>query len=141
MIGKYPYSKRSYYPHLRSDESLLYDSLLLAHPLLFDSVDFDVRVGSGQPTHEPILKQAYKDLKDLTKWRLDLVGYNDASVTIVELKTNPRAGVVGQLLCYRFLYSLKFSNSTNIKLLLVTNVLVQDLKTCLDHFRIKYIIL
>lgn len=141
MIGEYEYKKLYHYPHLRLEEVNFYDQLIIEYPALFDSVDFDVKVGTGNFFRSILPKQVYEDGKILSKWRIDLIGYKDDLTTIVELKKSARAGAIGQLICYELLFRKTHTNVTNLELLLVTDQLVPDLLFCCNTLKIKTILL
>ncbi len=137
MPGEFKYKKLHRYPHFRPDEIAMYERLLEKHPSLFNTVDFDVRVGTGNYFPGILPKPIHKGGKDLSKWRIDFIGYKDDNVTIVELKTAARAGAIGQLTCYRILYKRVFVNIQNLNMLLVTDQIVPDLKYCASILNIK----
>lgn len=139
MIGEFKYEKLHRYPHLRPEEVEMYERLLVHFPTLFTSVDFDVRVGTGQFFPGILPKEIHQDGRELSKWRIDFVGYKDDSTTIVELKTAARASAIGQLTCYKILYERNVTNIQNLNLLLVTDQVVPDLKYCASILNIKVI--
>ena len=139
-LGRSPYSVKTTFGHLRPYEIDLFKRLVRRKPKLFDSVDFDVQVGTSQYFRGIYPKAIYYDGKQISLWRIDFVGYKANLRTIVELKTLSRASAIGQLLCYQYLYSKSFPNEPVPSLLLVTDQIIPNMDICLSHFSIPYLL-
>jgi len=104
----------------------LWNKFLTEHGAEFKGFDYDVKIGEGVKPLTPVPNYLEKDLADLTKKRIDAVGYQSDGVQLFEVK--PRAGTaaLGQLLGYKVLYNSTFPNNKVKALVLVTSYLNQD---------------
>lgn len=95
---------RKFYPERTDRESTVIRDFLAEHLHEFDSVSFSVRVGQGQspdPTHLPGVQRAtvFSSQK-----RIDILGRQGSSTTIIEVKERVTPAALGQILTYRHLF-------------------------------------
>lgn len=104
MIGRFPNKQLFKYPRMSLEDSKIWGRYLSKFSDLYDSFDYDLRVGAGVTPDLPIPEKFIKDYEDLTKKRIDAVGYKNNKATLFEVK--PRAGTaaLGQLISYRDLF-------------------------------------
>lgn len=138
MPGKFNYEKMWKYPHLLGDDKEVWDRFILKFPDKFETVDYDIHVGSGiEPLEEPESKPA-QQWKDLTRKRIDVVGWKINFATIIEVKKRVGLPTLGQILGYRFLYHRQNPGTFLLPSLIVCSQINQDDKDVLDHFGILY---
>jgi len=128
MEGRFPYKKLPKYPHLKPADIKIWERFIEAYPGYFDSVDYDIKIGtpreySGHPGD--VIKE---DLEYLSRKRIDVVGYTGEDISIVEVK--PLAGVsaIGQVECYTALYRPFVVERINIVSVIITDAEVPDIK-------------
>jgi len=127
MSGKYEYSVQNWYHGMSPRECRVWTAFIQKFPDRFDSVDYNVRVGSGSIAPEPF-EQQYPGLwKLLTQKRIDAVGWNEDIPTIVEVKDEARSTALGELITYSTLYKETFSINFDVPLLLVCVLVDPDL--------------
>ena len=138
MTGRFAYKVLPKYPHLGADEAGIWNAFIAKHPDFFDSVDYDVHVGSprkfpGQPRDRITL-----GMEEMSRHRIDFVGYKDETIYIGEIKRNSQLGAIGQLLGERELYQEEFAPKTKPKLILLTDKENPDVRKLANKFGIDF---
>jgi len=141
MPGKYNYEILPKYPHLLGEDIPIWERFLEAYPNYFDSVDYDVKVGSGVNSDVISDKKYRTYYEDLTKKRIDVLGWKNFFITIVEIKKRVSLGTLGQIIGYKFLYSEEHPEENLIKTLIITSSIDRDDQKVLDHFSIPFIVI
>ncbi len=140
MPGKFNYEVRHKYPHLIGEDTEVWNRFISKFPDRFNTVDYDVHVGKGADT-SPIPDETSKNYwENLTKKRIDVIGYKDTFVTIVEVKKRASLFTLGQVLGYRFLYLREFPEVLLVRTLIVAAAISQDDRDTLKHYGIDFII-
>ena len=139
MPGKFNYEIRSKYPHLIGEDSLIWTKFITLYPERFDTVDYDVKVGQGVDT--TIIPEGKYQLywAELTKKRIDVIGYKDNLVTIVEVKKRVGLPTLGQILGYKFLYLREYPEITSLGTLIVCSSIDQDDIDVLEYYGMHFI--
>lgn len=91
-------------PGLVPIESAIGKAWLALHRNDYDSVIFNVRLGSGTPMPPGTPDYILKAVKASTTKRSDIIAFRNGSVTIVEIKDRIGLGALGQLQGYQHLY-------------------------------------
>jgi len=139
MPGKFNYEPRHKYPHLIGDDTEVWHRFILMYPDKFDTVDYDVKVGKGADTY-PIPNEAdQKYWSTLTKKRIDVIGFKNNFVTIIEVKKRVGLFTLGQVLGYRYLYLREHSELKSVSTLIVCSSIDQDDIDVLEHFGINFV--
>lgn len=140
MPGKFNYEFRHKYPHLIGEDTEVWNRFILKYPDRFDTVDYDIKVGRGADT-TPIQEQTSKEYwAQLTKKRIDVIGYKNNFVTIVEVKKRGSLFTLGQILGYKYLYLREFPEVLSVLTLIVAAQISQDDRDALSHFGIDFVI-
>lgn len=140
MPGKFNYEFRHKYPHLIGEDTEVWNRFILKYPDIFDTVDYDFKVGRGADT-TPINEQSSKEYwAELTKKRIDVIGYKNNFVTIVEVKKRASLFTLGQILGYRYLYLREFPEVLSVWTLIIAAQISQDDMDVLNHFGIDFVI-
>lgn len=141
MKGRYPNTKLARYPRMSVEDTKIWNEFIALHGKEFDSFDYDLPVGEGEPvnTSEPAWLQ--KDWSDLTRKRIDAVGYASGKATIFEVK--PRAGTsaLGQLLSYKKLFNGTYTQTEVVALAVVTSLILNDERKVYNSFGITVYVL
>jgi len=140
MPGKYNFTLMHKYPHLLGEDVPIWNNFIKENPDYFDTVDYDVKVGTGVNA-EIINDKKYREFyEDLTKKRIDVVGFLNDFVTIVEIKKRVSLGTLGQILGYKFLYLSEHPELKLIKTLIICSVIDTDDISVLNHYTIPFVI-
>lgn len=93
-----------HFPERTDRESGIIRDWLTAHVTDYDRFSFSVRVGEGQPPNPDDLPGVQRSVAFSTKKRIDVLAWQGAQPTIVEVKERVTPAVLGQLLTYRQLF-------------------------------------
>lgn len=140
MPGKFNYEIRHKYPHLIGEDSDVWTRFIDKFPLYFDTVDYDVKVGKGSNT-DSISEEQYRTFwTQLTKKRIDVVGYKNNFVTLLEVKKRASLFTLGQIMGYKFLYLRDHVDVPMVLTLIVCSSISPDDIDILNHFRIRFLV-
>ena len=140
MPGQFNYKQLRKYPHMIGEDSDVWTRFITKFPSHFDTVDYDVRVGKGSLT-KPLEEEDYRNYwSQLTKKRIDVVGYKDVFVTLIEVKKRASLFTLGQVLGYKFLYQREHSDVPLIQTLIICSSITPDDVDILNHYGIKYFV-
>ena len=95
---------------MSAEESIIWGRFLSKFGSLHDSFNYDLRVGNGISPDVPIPNKFTADYEDLTKKRIDAVGYIGNQANIYEVKQRGNLSALGQLLGYHALFMKSFPN-------------------------------
>ncbi|MQY78858.1 MAG: hypothetical protein GH151_06640 [Bacteroidetes bacterium] len=138
MAGKFNYELRNKYPHLIGEDTAVWERFVLKFPDRFNTVDYDVHVGSGIEPLDGIESNIVDQWRDLTRKRIDVIGWNRDFATIIEVKKRVGLPALGQILGYRFLYRREHSGIFLKPPLIICGQIAQDDIDVLDYFGILH---
>jgi len=140
MTGKYNFEILHKYPHLLGEDIPIWQSFIIHYPDFYDTVDYDVKVGTGVNA-EVIDDKKYRSYyADLTKKRIDVVGFKNEFVTIVEVKKRVTLGTLGQILGYKYLFLNQNPDLKLVKTLILCSSIDKDDMAVLNHYSIPFIV-
>ncbi len=140
MPGKFNYEVRHKYPHLIGEDIQVWTRFILKFPDKFDTVDYDVKVGKGASTDPLPDKTSKQYWASLTKKRIDVIGYKNYYVTIVEVKKRAGLFTLGQILGYKFLYLREHKVRLPVDTLVICSSIDQDDIDVFKHYDINFVI-
>ena len=141
MTGKYKFEILHKYPHLLGEDIPIWTSFITHYPEFFETVDYDVKVGTGVNA-EVIDDKKYRSyFEELTKKRIDVIGFNNDFVTIVEVKKRVTLGTLGQILGYKYLYKIQNPDLKEVKTLILCSSVDKDDIDVLNHYLIPFIVI
>ena len=89
---------------MKPEDVLVWERFLNQHPDFFDRVDYDFCVGEGVDVPDGTPENIARDAKILSQKKIDVVGYKDDDVWIVELKPTADKSALGQIQVYEHLF-------------------------------------
>ncbi len=119
MAGRLKYGLRVHYPHMIDSEIRVWENFMNKFPDRFDSVDYDFRVGNGVVLPEYLGSEWGRMAKMLSQKRIDVIGWNGDSPTIIEIKERVGLSAMGQVLGYKTLFRREFLNFPDPELLII----------------------
>jgi len=140
MIGKHPYGILIKYPHLRPHEVAIWERFIRKHPDFFDSIDYDVKVGTPREYPKVGMESVQKGMEELSRKRIDFVGYKGKQVFIGEIKPSASFSAIGQLLAEKSLYLEEHPEIKEVSLILVTDQVVPDMPKLCSEYGIQYFV-
>lgn len=141
MIEKTKYEKKYWYPNMREAETLIWERFLLANPEAYDEVAYNVKVGEGADIPDGTDEKIADGFKQLTQHKIDVVGFKNEKVDIIELKAGSNTSAVGQILKYEKLFKKTYGNDFDLGLVIITDNTSRDLETTLEGEEIKLIVI
>lgn len=139
MRGPYKYEKRYKYPHMKPADVAIWERFLLKFPDEYDSVDYDVAVGTGS-RHEGAAETELVDgFELLTKKKIDVVGYKGQTVHIIEVKPNAGASALGQAKSYELLFKRDIDQVSPTRTRLITDTIGNDMPFLQDWMEVEVI--
>ncbi|MBA7607715.1 hypothetical protein ES703_14881 [subsurface metagenome] len=138
MEGKFNYEKRLKYPHLLGDDKIIWNRFIELHPDRFNTVDYDIHVGSGLEAPEIADVKISDQWRQLTKKRIDVVGWKNQQPTIIEVKKRVGLDTLGQVLGYRILYKKMYPDYPSPALLILCGSIGPDDILVLNEFHIPF---
>lgn len=138
MNPKMKYEHRYKYPHLLPSDAAIWDRFILQNPDFFSEIEYDVHVGQGIEIDQDWPDYIATMATTLTQRRIDVVGYKDNQIWIVELKQDPGVGALGQLVAYQSLYLREHTAIERVELCLISNRIDRDLTFLLTKHGIHY---
>lgn len=118
----------------------MWERFLKAHPDKYKHYDYDVRVGTGRDPGAQVPPNIRRMASDLSKRRIDAVGYTDSHLTIIEITLSAGLRAIGQLIVYPYLFRDTNNIATLPDVLLVAAEIQTDIKSILDELRLPYLL-
>ena len=97
-MEKIPYEKLLRYPHLRSEETKIWDRFIEKNPEFFKEVIYDARVGESRDYSDYPEDKIREDLEYLSKKRIDVIGLIGDDVYVIEVRPKANLSAVGNAL-------------------------------------------
>ena len=117
----------------------IWERFVAKFPDEYDSVDYDVAVGTGQ-RHEGAAEIELVDgFELLTKKKIDVVGFKGQSVHIIEVKPNAGASALGQAKGYEILYRRDVDQISFLRTRLITDTVGADMPDLSDWMEVEVI--
>ena len=140
MPGKFNYEVRHKYPHLIGEDTEVWNRFILKFPDKFDTVDYDVHVGKGVESGLTPDEKDRRYWEDLTKKRIDVIGWSKDFATIIEVKKRATLFSLGQILGYKYLYLMEHPEQLSVRTLIVCSTTSQDDIDVFNHYGIPFVI-
>ena len=118
---KYPFKKLEKYPHMKPADILIWERFIEAHPDAYDSVQYDLGVGLLPPFEVIVVPDTGGSDAELYLRKIDVVGFKDGVVDVIELKPNAGPGAVGQVEHNAFLYKNFVDKGSNPNPVIITD--------------------
>lgn len=141
MIGRFPNVVLFKFPRMSSEDVVIWKKFLEKFGKDYTSFDYDFKVGSGTDPG-PEVPEAFRiDFIELSKKRIDAIGYSPDGVSIFEVK--PRAGTqaLGQLLTYKKLYEKAYPERKIKEVAVVCNFISDEEILLYNSFNISHYII
>lgn len=106
----------SQYPHMQRLESSIAREWIRKHGAEWDTIDFDVNLGTGVELGPGFDETMRTQATKLTQKRADMIARRGKTANIIEVKRRVDFGPMGQLLGYATLYHADFPDTTDLQL-------------------------
>lgn len=141
MRDIFEYKLMNKYPHMSKADSEIWNRFITKYPDMFTQVQYDFHVGDAPPFNT--LTDDGEDLNQdmLYRKRIDVLGYKDDKVFIIELKPNAGLGTIGQVKGYKMLFDdEKWSNKESIPMI-VTDSMGADTQRFCENEKVLFVII
>lgn len=130
--------KNRLYPHMMPDEIPIWERWLLKNPDRFDSLDYDVRVGTVISVPEEIPENIKQDAEILSLKRIDVVGYKMGKATILEVKKIIAFKALGQAIGYPIMFARLRGLEELPEVILIGEQIDEDMAAIMDLIGIRF---
>ena len=118
---RFPPSWRGRYAHMRDVEVPLWNRFLDLYGVGFEAFEYDVRVGPPSGAAAGFDAQTQAVFADLSRLRIDAVGYRPGEVWLLEVMPYAGPSAVGKLVGYGVLFAQDRQPAERVRLGLVTD--------------------
>jgi len=116
----------------------IWERFLDLHARDYSGFSYDVKVGKGTEL-PPNTPQEYARMANiLSKYRIDVVGFRDGLIEIIEVKPEASTVAIGQIVAYVSLYIRDFNPSARVVGGIVTDRYIQDIDFLTKQGQINY---
>lgn len=130
-------SKNRQFPHLLPGDIPVWERFLVAFPDRYDRIEYDVRVGKGRPAPPGFEPNIKKMALDLSRRRIDAIGFTGERIDIIEITRLADLKAVGQLLAYPLLYKQTYGGTKPMHTVLIAEELHTDIEQVLDSLPVE----
>ena len=102
--GRFKFEKLAKYPHMKPADIEIWERFIAANPKFFDTVNYDFHVGKGADFLPDDESTAEGRENRLYRKKIDVVGYFNDNVWIIEVKPEADMLALGQVLTYKKIY-------------------------------------
>lgn len=134
------YEIRRNYPHMIGEDRDVWERFIKKNPDYFDEVEYDVHVGEGAKLPDDWEEKNRGWAKELTQKRIDVIGYKDERIILVEVKRRVVIGTLGQVLGYKFLYEREKNLVNKTESIVIAGIIYRDDQDVLEHYGIEILV-
>ena len=132
---------RRRYPHLLKQDAALWGQYLKLHKDEYSHFDYDVRVGLGRDPGSEQPENWRKMGLDLSMRRIDVVGYTNIDIRIIEVTQSAGITALGQVMAYPILYRSTYFPDLPLSVLLVAREIQSDMEPVFQALGISFIVI
>ena len=140
MIPTYQYTKLAKYPHMKPNDVEIWDRFIRDNPEAYDSVQYDVAVGSAPDFDVTVGDSPNATALQLYKRKIDVVGFKNGRVDIIEIKPSAGSSALGQVLGYVLLYKRDIKLLPEPRPCLLTDKIGIDIQELADHMGVTILL-
>ena len=104
MLDFFKYEQGIWYPHMKPRDIEIWERFIEKYPEAYANCQYDFHVGDAP---EWLKGETAKDTKNqhmLYQLKIDVLGYKDSHIDLIEVKPNAGPASIGQVLGYKMLY-------------------------------------
>ena len=134
-----PPTRRLKYPHMFPLDIETWERFLDKYETLYDTFVYDCRVGKKTKVY-PHWKECYKrNAQELSQLRIDVLGFKEDTIDIIEVKPRFSSSAIGQILCYTECFIRDFNPEQSVRSVVVAAEVDPNLQPLLERFKIVFI--
>lgn len=136
----YDPKKLARYPHMFPKDIAIWERFLEQYAEEYTGFSYDIKVGKGTEV-SPDMPEEYARMADiLSKYRIDVVGFKENLIEIIEVKPEASTVAIGQVVAYVSLYIRDFAPQVEVKGAIVTDRFIPDISYLTMQQGINYYI-
>ena len=133
--------KNNLYPHLLQPDIDLWERFLLKYGTNYKAFDYDVRIGKGRMPDDSYPENIRKMAFGLSQRRIDVIGYKQNEIEIIEITLSAGLKCVGQMEAYPLLYKETYHPTLPVTTLILAEKIESDIENILRQRNYKFIIM
>lgn len=119
----FKYEKGYWYPHMKPRDIAIWERFIAKFPDAYEKCQYDFAIGAVPDFIANANTAEERRMGELYKLKIDVLGYKDGRIDLIEVKPEAGAASLGQLRGYVDLYTRDEKPSLPIFPVLVTDVL------------------
>jgi len=139
-MQKIPYEKLLRYPHLRPADKEIWDRFIDDNPKFFREVIYDARVGEGREYAEYPMPQVKSAMEYLSKKRIDVVGFRDDLIYVIEIEPKASLEAIGQALSLAELFRDVAPIDKTVIPAIITDEILPDIKELCSRMGVELLL-
>lgn len=137
MVEIFPYEKRYWYPHLKPNDIAIWERFIDRFPNAFKSVQYDFSVGEIPIFVQQAPQEEQASMAELYRLKIDVLGFTDDHIALIELKQDAGASSIGQVTSYLELYRREVANTLPVRPYIITNTLKPNMAILTEAAGVK----
>lgn len=133
--------RNNLYPHLLQPDIDLWIRFLDKYEDHYNDFDYDVRIGKGRDPGNSEPENIRKMAIGLSQRRIDVVGYKEDEIQIIEITLSAGLKCIGQMETYPLLYKQTYNSLLPVTTLILAEKIEADIEPILIERNYKYIII
>lgn len=125
---------------MKPGDVAIWERFIDKFPDFFDSVDYDVNIGEGADFDTTITERTGKTANALYKKKVDVVGYKENEIWLVEVKPLASTLAVGQVSIYDEIYRSEKNPAEKVVNAVLTDALTPDTKELARKWEVELIV-
>jgi len=126
------------FPHLLPVDAAIWAQHLATVADDYDRFEYDIRVGEGRDPGPTFADNMRKMALDLSRRRIDAIGYNTTGLDIFEVTHSAGFTALGQLVAYPILYRATYGGALPIRTNLIAGRIQTDIQPVLERLGIRF---
>ena len=125
------------YPHMKADETAVWERFLNRMPWSVENIMYDVRLGEGAAVSEGVPDWVKHMAWALSTKRVDVIVETPLEFIIIEVKRRGALSAIGQLLGYLVLFNRQYRPQKRVRLALICERIAPDMEPVLLEYGIE----
>ncbi|MBA7709936.1 hypothetical protein ES703_118862 [subsurface metagenome] len=135
---RWPNTPLAKYPHLAGSDIPVWDAWIRIFGSHFRGFDYDHHTGVGLAPGKDQPYPLQIMWRDLTQKRIDVLGYRDFSLWVIEVKDRPTVACLGQVIGYTILLARDLDPCPPLVPCIVSRTIEPDIETCCRELHINF---
>lgn len=123
-----PYEVRYKYPGMAPLDKAIWERFVEANPLAFEKVAYHVLVGGGTEMNTVVNPETGGDVNNIYQRKIDVVGFNKGTITVIEVKPRASTSAIGQVEGYASLLVRDYDVNEQVNSVILTDELLPDVE-------------